>query len=270
MTLLSYALLERNAACVLLHECNESGRFEEKCGTVVQRLCAAAGLLAHIECTHVHEWIADESVPERMSGTYQALALLCLAEAQQVCVRRAALRHMSPSLLAKLCADVHSRLTSAGLLLQAVATDMHESFTPALLAYVRVNAARFRTLAYLYRAEEAIADCAHGRAIALLQLASAVPCAPASGGGGGGGGGGASLSAVVGARTRELQRVRTLLERTRADNDSVYFRAVPAKDHAEVAFPVGHSLVQATEFQPPTSTPITIDVEDRGYSCALM
>ena len=85
--------------------------YKEKSNQVVQSLCTAAGIFDYIKKIELSRWThkPSEPLPEKYTEYYTILSTLCIAESQQVAIKKGFLSGMSKKALSKLCMDVCSK-----------------------------------------------------------------------------------------------------------------------------------------------------------------
>jgi hypothetical protein len=189
-----YGLLHRAAAAHILAGTDDAN-FDANAKVMASQLRIAAGIFEYIATCQAPNTtgLLQERIPEKVPQTYTALSLyvkttsllrsispitlvnfsfsfscsfsfsfsfsfrLCLAEAQQITVKKAMLARTSPSLVAKLMVDCRNRYAGVAAALRSISegdgsspTLQVEFLQPVLVHYVSVNRILIESLMYKY------------------------------------------------------------------------------------------------------------------------
>eukprot|EP01103_Thecamoeba_quadrilineata_P006122 TRINITY_DN15848_c0_g1_i1.p1 TRINITY_DN15848_c0_g1~~TRINITY_DN15848_c0_g1_i1.p1 ORF type:complete len:383 (-),score=49.39 TRINITY_DN15848_c0_g1_i1:20-1168(-) len=268
------AICHRNIARKLLMEAisPENVKFETNTREAANHLCIAAGIFEHIHSTHTSfVWNSDfsEALPEKMPEVFLAFENICLAEAQQVAIHKAAINGTSSGLISKLCTDSFKKLEYAESLLRGTKkqTPGLRSLEPfhlqeALWMYLSLKKRLCESYALKYLALQSNHDMKYGLGIVYTQLAlkkltvdNVATC---------------SNTIVEVVKTINVTKGNLVkqLRTYKTENSTIYFDHVPSEESVELPTQV-KSVVKIVPFQPPSFQPITLTLKP-GNSCSIM
>lgn len=265
-TLIAYAMLFRKGACAYLEQAG-GANFEEVSKPVAHLLSRAAGVLDYANEVELSKWTnkPDMDMPEKLSETFLVLSTICLAEAQQVVVKKAILKGSRHASVAMLCLDVEQKYRYASSLLERVCSRLGNPrfFIPQMAFYCRMNAALYGMVARKHLAVAAFDEGKYGVAIGYLQWAltfvdevNRIPSQRADG-----------AIEVRAHLQNHTNRIADLYKKYSKDNGTIYFERVVPKQ--ELQLPPARCIVKAVPFQPPA--PVLIEVEHLSrLNCAVM
>eukprot|EP01114_Cavostelium_apophysatum_P020799 TRINITY_DN7068_c0_g1_i1.p1 TRINITY_DN7068_c0_g1~~TRINITY_DN7068_c0_g1_i1.p1 ORF type:complete len:377 (+),score=67.66 TRINITY_DN7068_c0_g1_i1:89-1219(+) len=258
MTLLEYGILFRNQAHEMLQSANvQSADFDEKSKTMANLLCKAAGIFEHISQNELSQWKVkpDVALPEVMDETFLALSAICIAEAQEITVKKGLAKGTSGAVLAKLCVDIHQKYEHALSLLRGMSAA--EQVSKELMTFVSVSTVLWKAVALRLMAEDSCNKGSYGLAVAYTKAAAEL---------------------LIDRKDKEFQHletlfafyneeknlVRKLLNQYSSDNDTVYYELVPP----HVDMPEAKCLMKVIPFQPPQALYVPIG-QQKGSDCVI-
>lgn len=177
--LLILGFLHRESAANLLATCTED-TFGERAAEIGKKLCTAAGTFQYIHAVQLARWSTGDvksrkPLPDNLSETFLALESLCLAEAQQIVVKKALAKMTSFGLLIKLCNDVYHKYKHSYDLLQRLAIQDDNTavliFENTVRSYLYLNGLTFGICSLKMMAILAHQKEQYGLAVAHLKAA---------------------------------------------------------------------------------------------------
>jgi len=242
MALLTLGFMHCNQAAVIMKKSTDVD-FEEKSKLAAQELRIAAGVFEYLYSTELPKWmsIPNERPPEVLSQVANGLANMCVAQAQQMAIKKAVLKESSAGVISKLCIEVYRRYDNCLNGLKASPKDFPE-ISNTLKAYVMLNQALWRGIALQYLAQEAYGNEQYGKAVSYLNLAEKqmkeIVIPPKS-----------PLEVVKDDVHVETEKVIQMKIKYTKDNDMVYFNKLVEFNQLEI--PDGKCIVGPIPYTPP-------------------
>jgi len=255
MCLLAYGIGFRNQANEILQGLSSTAPdFDEKSKNAATLLCKAAGVFEHVSQVELPKWKGkpDTHLPEWMDETFLALSSVCIAEAQEITVKKGFLKGTSGSALSKLCVDIFQKFEHAqGLLKKMLCADQ---VIPPLLTYLQLNAIMWKAISFKLIAEDYYNKGEYGNAVAYINAASAVLIEKKD----------PLLEMFLGLYNIEKDIIKQIAAKYSHENDTIYYDKVAV----EVSVPDAKCLMKVTPFQAPQSLAIQI-VQTKGTECLI-
>jgi len=254
MSLMAYAITCRNMAAEILQSINVTDDFDEKSKNIANLLCRAAGVFEHISQHELANWKVkpDVSLPEACDELFLALSDLCIAEAQEITVKKGLLKGMSSGALSKVAADIYQKYEHALQLLKGM--NGNEVVLPQFLTYLQLNAGLWKAITFKLLAQESYNKGSYGMAVAYAQAALALFVDKRE----------PLLELFLSLYQNEKELVKQMTIKFTSENDSIYFEKIPT----EIAIPEAKCLMKAIPFQPPE--PLLIQIEQKkGSDCSI-
>lgn len=255
MCLLSYGILHRNLARDMLQSTSfDSTDFDEKSKVIASLLTKAAGIFEHISQSELSKWKPkpDTPLPEAMDETYLALSNLCIAEAQEITVKKGLLKGTSGAALSKLCTDIYQRYEHSYSILKGMSGNEQVNLT--LLNYLTINGILWKAISYRLLAVDNYNKGNYGAAVAYAEKAASFLTDRKD----------KDLDGFINQYNAEKETIRMLAKKYREENDTIYFESIPS----QVEPPEAKCLMKVTPFVPPHTHHIQI-VQQKGADCVI-
>jgi len=256
MILIAYAIFHRNYAADLFKDAilgsNETS--EEKIKLASKNLLKSAGIFQHIQTEQLSKWFQKpEGLPEMTDDIYVALTSVCLAEAQELAIRKA-IKTTSKGLISKLAIDVSQKYQNAYDSIKKIKNS--EQVLPPFMNYINSNIALWKGLAYQYVAELHYENAQFGASVTFItQACLEFKDFPKD----------SSLDAYFVEYNQSKQQCKKMAEIYSHDNDTIYYESVTAQTAVE---PETKSIVKADTFQLPDAIPVSIVIKEGA--CNIM
>ena len=148
----AYGMLQRNKASILLNQISANTvAFDQESPNVLKHLCTAAGIFDYIREIELARWTLkpDDLIPEKHTETLTFLSALCLAEAEQVAVKKAVLNQkLRFSAVAKISKNVANQFKFMNEILKSLPQNIQKSYIPQIWFYISMNEALYDLFAY--------------------------------------------------------------------------------------------------------------------------
>jgi len=242
MTILTLAFMHCNQAAIIMKKTTEVD-YEEKSKLAAQELRIAAGIFEYLHNSELPKWVTvpSERPAEVLSQVANGLANMCVAQAQQMAIKKATLKGSSAGVISKLCIEVYRRYDNCLNGFKSVPKDFAE-ISSTLKAYVLLNQALWRGIALKYLAQEAYEKEEYGKAVSYLNLAEKqmkeIGIPPKS-----------PLEVVKDDVNAETEKIVQMKIKYTKDNDMVYFHKLV--DFNQLEIPDGKCVVGSIPFSPP-------------------
>lgn len=259
MAMLAYAIAHRNAAHDLLKNANvQDSDFEEQSKTIAQLLTKSAGVFDHIYCQQLSNWkVRPENVqlPELCDELYLAMSTLCIAEAQEITIKKGLMKGTSVAAISKLCVDVFQKYEYINNLLRNMKGCPASEVLPPLLNYVSINMKVWKAVSYKLVAMDCYSKGEYGVAVGNLKMASSIATEEKKD---------PLLESFLSGYNNERTVIQELLKKYSSENDTIYYDKVPS----DIPLPEGKCLMKVTPFTPPPLIKIEIN-QKHQQSCLL-
>jgi len=263
MCLISYGIALRNLAKEELNQTNFTGNdFDEKSKSIVNYLCRAAGVFDHISQQELAQWKVkpDISLPETMDECYIALSELCIAEAQEITVKKGLLKGTSKGALSKLTMDISQKYDHAFSLLNKISLQngVNGSLVvlPTLLSYLSINATLWKGITFRLLAQDNYSKGSYGLAVAYASQATIILPEKKD----------PALEPFIKEYQSEQLATKKLYETYKSENDSIYYEQVP--NTLVASLPEAKCIMKVIPFQPPSPQTIAI-TQQKGADCVI-
>jgi len=181
-------------------------------------------------------------------------------------IRRAEMKGMASSLLAKLCSGVHRMMEDADEALTAVtehaAIKDSKFYIPSLHNYVKIHSAFYKSLALVFSSKHELDQANAGEAVGYAK--GAVVALDGLEGMLKGMENGEDMAFYLAVK-KEIESVGRLARELEADNASIYHERVK-----EGAFPEGRVLAKSTPFEKPEEIQFHFQEKVQKSWCAFM
>jgi len=256
MCMLTYGIAHRNMAHEMWKSVNfQASDFDDKSKSIAALLTKAAGVFDHIYQQQLSNWKVrpDAPLPELNDELYLALSSICIAEAQEITIKKGLLKGTSAGAISKLCIDVHQKYEHASNLLKAMKGT--EDVLPQLFNYINVNIKVWKAFSFKLVAQDLYAKGEYGAALANIKAAAAAATEEKKD---------PMLEQFLSGYNSERASIQDLLKKYTVENDTIYYDKVPN----EVALPEGKCLMKTTPFVPPQPFYIQI-TQKKGQECCI-
>lgn len=219
--------------------------MKKKTKVAANLLTKAASILNHIHDKQLSKWAVkpDIYLAEAKDETFMALSSVCVAEAQELSIKKALLKSMSNSTVSKLCMDVSQKYEYAFSVLKDKATEI----LPPYLNYLDLNTYLWKAQSYRFLAEDENSQGHIGKAIALLKVGYESLVEKRDIG----------LEQFLTYYNSEKQSIKKQLDNLTNENDSIYYEKVPSQTELPLIEPKCIMKVSVFEPSSPQSVPIT-------------
>jgi len=221
MCMLTYGIVHRNQAHEILKGINfQELDFDEKLKPVTALLTKAAGVFEHIYQEQLSNWkIRPESIiPELNDELYLALSNICIAEAQEIAIKKGILKGTSAGAIAKLCIDVHQKFEHAASLLKGMKSCPVTEILPPFMNYININCKVWKAFSYRLVAQDLYSKGEYGAAVANIHAAASFATEEKKD---------PLLEQVLNGYYNERILIQELLQKYTNENDTIYFDKVP-------------------------------------------
>jgi len=239
---LTLAFMHCNNSAVIIKKSTDVD-YDEKANLAANELRIAAGIFDYLYSTELPKWVTlpNDRPPELLPQVAKGLSNMCIAQAQQMAIKKAIIKEASAGVLAKLCIEVYRCYDNCLNGIKASNKD-YTDISNTLKSYIMLNQALWRGVALKYLAKDAYSKEQFGKAVSYLNLAEKqmkeIIIPPKS-----------PLEVVKDDVFSETQQIVQLKEKLTKENDMVYFQKLIEFNQLEI--PDGKCISAPIPFQPP-------------------
>eukprot|EP01122_Echinamoeba_exundans_P006527 TRINITY_DN1857_c0_g1_i1.p1 TRINITY_DN1857_c0_g1~~TRINITY_DN1857_c0_g1_i1.p1 ORF type:complete len:311 (+),score=30.28 TRINITY_DN1857_c0_g1_i1:371-1303(+) len=243
--------------------------FNTKYVDVVKLLSQAAGVFQYISESCMSKFFVnpkDLPIPETLSETYMLLSNLCLAECQELVIRRSIASNNKTTVVAKLCAGAATQYETCLKMVKAIRDQTTHPRLPLLETwwedYLGWKKGLFEAEALKYMALHHQDTATPGIAIAYMQLAmrSIAHCIN------NGKSANENITEFWTQIAEERNRMTTLWQSIVHDNDTVYHETVKPEEVHPIEPRI---LAKAQAFEPPQASEIKVVRKESSFLCII-
>ncbi|PRP84621.1 ALG-2 interacting protein X [Planoprotostelium fungivorum] len=254
-TLMAYALAMRNQAAESIKGITELPHLEaeKRINTVSSLLTKAAGVFDHLG-NSMERVPPDAILPETSPSMLSALSSLSLAEAEEAAVVKGLMKNVSYGAIAKLAADIYTRLDHVTTVLRTA--KIVDLTSQDLLSFVTVKSMLWKILTHQFLGENQFAQGNYGLSIQYMRAAKSLAEQKVNASD-------ATLSSIL---NQQLQEVKKMEEKLTQDNDNIYFSNLPGTSLPPIE---NTSIVKPTPFTPFPPSQLKIVYRPDDSSCLI-
>eukprot|EP01130_Rhizamoeba_saxonica_P004885 TRINITY_DN1979_c0_g1_i1.p1 TRINITY_DN1979_c0_g1~~TRINITY_DN1979_c0_g1_i1.p1 ORF type:complete len:330 (+),score=64.11 TRINITY_DN1979_c0_g1_i1:27-992(+) len=171
-----YGLLHRKSAVEKISEFSDDN-FDEQCKAPLLLLRQAAGIFIRTSEIVSTKFVVDfrsVPIPETNSLSFVLLANMCVAEGQEIIVRKAISKNTSPTVIAKLCAGIYNMFDNCVHSVDSIEESAKKKgnfLKKSLGKYVKLSRNLYGAMAYRYMGLHCFQIGNPGEAVAYLRRA---------------------------------------------------------------------------------------------------